>query len=384
MAAATAALLDRVDAARVALVVDDSDAARRAGLERSLVRVVRERRREDVVSPTMVRARLGVVAQAQLADRARESAGLAADHLLLVEVLSVDGAAVAQLRLVVTQTGAVIGTQQLPVSGTTTTTTAHAADLQRAAEDMADACAEAVEGKGLEIAAWQVAVPKATSTGAAQTAKLDRQVAAEMTRALRDRGFLVVERRQIDAAMGQLALAQLSSTDDAGALGKVLGAQGLVLVQVAEAGTSFEVTARLVGVETATVLTATSATIARDGVVGLNDVETRTPLESGLRSLVVPGWGQVENGQAAKGVLYAAGSYGALATTAGLGVATLLTRRAYDAVKANDDLSAADAGPKAVALREQANTLLVATAVAGGVTVVVWAFNVADAFANGD
>ena len=35
-------------------------------------------------------------------------------------------------------------------------------------------------------------------------------------------------------------------------------------------------------------------------------------------------------------------------------------------------------------LQAQPGSAVVATAVAGGVTVVVWAFNVADAFANGD
>lgn len=376
--------MDRVDAARVALVVDDDNDARRAGLERSLVRVVRERRREDVVSPAMVRARIGALVEAQLAERARDPAGVAADHLLLVELLAVDGGAVAQVRLVVTATGAVVGTEQVPVAGTTTATTAKAGDLQRAAEDMADAFAEAVEGAGIDIAAWQVAVPAASATGAALNAHLDRHVAAELSLALRERGFLVVERRQIAAAMNQLALAQLTSTEDAGALGKVLGAQGLVLAQVAEDGTAFQVTARLVGVETGAVLSASAATVAREGVVGLSAVETRTPIDSGLRSLAVPGWGQVENGDVGKAVFFGVGCYGALATTAALGVASVVTVNAYNNVGTSKSVSAAEATAQAVALRQQANTLLTATAIAGGVTAVVWAFNVVDAFANGD
>jgi hypothetical protein len=384
LAAATTTLLDRVDAARVALVVNDDNDARRAGLERSLVRVVRERRREDVVSPAMVRARLGTLVEAQLTERARDPAGLAADHLLLVELLAADGGAVAQLRLVVAATGAVVGTEKVPVTGTTTATTAKAGDLQRAAEDMADAFAEAVEGAGIDIAAWQVAVPAATATGGALTAHLDRHVAAELSLALRERGFLVVERRQIAAAMNQLALAQLTSTEDAGALGKVLGAQGLVLAQVAEDGASFQMTARLVGVETGAVLGASAATVAREGVVGLSSVETRTPIDSGLRSLAVPGWGQVENGEVGKAVFFGVGSYGALATTAALGVASVVTVNAYNNVSTSKTVSAAEATAQAVALRQQANTLLTATAIAGGVTAVVWAFNVVDAFANGD
>jgi len=377
-------LFDKADVARVVVVVDDTDERRRRSLERSLVRVMRDRRREDVVTPALVRARLGAAAASQLDDTGVADTAFAADHVLVAAVVSEGGRAVLALRLIVSATGAVVGTARVDVDGAAAASTASVQDIRAAAADIADVVAEAVEGTGAEVKTQRIAVPPAAAEGAALTARLDRFVATELTAALRARGFLVVERAALQTAMGQLSLAQLTGTDDAGALGKVLGAQSLLLAQVAEAGTSFVVTARLLDVETGVVLTASSASIRRDDVVALADVETRTPAEAAIRSAVVPGWGQAENGDGGKAVLFGVATYGALATTIGLGVLTGLTAAEYRALAPSEQLAADKVAERAVALREQANGLAVATAVAGGVTAVVWALNVTDALVSGD
>ena len=58
-----ALLVSAVEPARVAIVVVDALEVRRTAIERSLVRVMRDRAREDIVTPALVRARLGDAAQ---------------------------------------------------------------------------------------------------------------------------------------------------------------------------------------------------------------------------------------------------------------------------------------------------------------------------------
>lgn len=385
-------LLDKADAIRVVIVVADSDDVRRVSIERSLVRVARDRQREEIVTPSLVRARLGAAAAAQLTGSSGVAdSAFAADHVLIGDVVSEGGKAVLALRLIVSATGAVVGTARADVDGAATASSANAqdiraaaADIRAAAADIADVVAEDIEGTGADIKTVRIAVPPATAQGAALQARLDRFVAAELTNALRDRGFLVVEREQLSTAMGQLSLAQMTGTDDAGAIGKLLGAQAMLLSQVVEDGKSFVVSVRLLNVETGVVLGASQASIRRDGVVALADVETRTPAEAAVRSALAPGWGQAYNGDGGKAVLFGVTTYTALAATIGLGVATGLTRAAYLQLAPSLDLSAEKISAQAVTLREQANLLAAATAIVGGVTAVAWALNVTDALVSSD
>ena len=98
---ALAPLLDGADAARVVVVVSDTDDARRTSIERSLVRVLRDRRREDIITPALVRARLGAAAAAQLNDKGVADTAFAADHVLLADVVSEGGKAAVTMRLLV-------------------------------------------------------------------------------------------------------------------------------------------------------------------------------------------------------------------------------------------------------------------------------------------
>ncbi|MBM4280723.1 MAG: hypothetical protein FJ137_08165 [Deltaproteobacteria bacterium] len=363
------------------IVVDETDPVRRTALERALVRVLRDRRREDVVTPSLVRARLGAQAAAQAEGAASTAAaGLAADHVVVGDVVpSADGAVLA-LKLLSTEHGDVVASERVALDGGGARSTAAARSVGVACADLADVIAEAVEASGVAVRAHRVGIPPLQATGAAKAARLDRFLQAELSDALRARGFLVVERSELSKAMDQLSLQELTGTEKVAELGALLGAQSLVLGTVAEAGDRFVVSARVIGVEGAAVLGAAKATIEREGVVSMAAVETRTPAEAALRSAVAPGWGQAYNGEGVKAALFGVSTYAALAgTVAFAGTAAWSSQRYTTLRPGQDGLTAVEASKTAAGLREQANVLWTATAVVGGLTASLWTAGIADA-----
>ncbi|MDP2340823.1 MAG: DUF5683 domain-containing protein [Deltaproteobacteria bacterium] len=372
-------LLTAKEAGRVAVIVDDADPLRRLSLERSLVRTMRDRRREEVVTPALVKASLDHAAQVQLlGGNPKAATSLAADHIITATVIDQGGKPTLQLKLLYTETGGVLGTQSVDVDGKAQATSARSLDVRTAAADLADVIAEGVENRGVDVKSHRIAVPPAQATGAAKEARLDRFVQSELTAALRARGFLVVERGQLSTAMEQLSIQELTGTERVAELGQLLGAQSLALAQISEAGTTFIISARVVAVDSSEVLGAGSATIVRDDVVSLAAVETRTPGEAAVRSAIAPGWGQAFNGDGVKAVLFGLSTYGALATTVGLGIGAGASWAGYNGVS-TESQTPEEAGKQAVDLRNQTNNLLTATAVAGAVTASVWSLNVVDA-----
>ncbi len=373
-------LLDKAsEPARIAVYVDDSDGVRQKSLERALVRALRDRRREDVVTPSLVKASLDKAAEDQLKGGSSAAAkSLAADHVIVATVVDAGMNAQLSLKLLSVEKGDVVGVSTVAIDGAAAPNTAKALDVRTAAADIADVIAEGVEARGVDVKVHRIAVPPATATGAAKEARLDRFVQSELTAALRDRGFLVVERAALGTAMDQLAIQELQGTERVAELGQLLGAQSLLLVQVNDDATTFVVSARAVSVEGGDVLAAASAHVGRDDVVSLAAVEMRTPGEAAVQSAIAPGWGQAGNGDGVKAVLFGVATYGSLATTAALGVGAGVSWASYNAVGSNGE-SPEEAGKSAVSLRNQTNGLLTATAVAGAVTASVWSLNIVDA-----
>ena len=380
LTAATTALLRLApDAARVAvIVVDDTDVVRRRSLERSLVRVLRERRREDIVSPAIVQARLGEAQRPRLEQPGAAATALGADHVLIAEVqIGADSSTVA-LRLVRSDSAAVVGTAHAALLGSGGSVSTTLQSVRTACLDVAEAIAEVLEQGGIEARLLRLAVAPVKAEGAAKEGKVDRLVQSELASALAERGFLVVERARLQTAMDQLALQQMSDEQGA-AVGKIVGAGSIVLTSVAEANTAFLLDVRIVDVETGRVQGATRAELAREEVVAMADVEVKTPSEALFRSVLAPGWGQAYNGSPTKSVFFGVGTYGALATTVGLGVGAGLSYGAYLGVSA-DGTTAEEAAAEAVALREQTNVLVTATIGAAALTALAWGLNVGDAF----
>ena len=241
------------EAARIALYIDDADAARRVSLERTLLRALRDRRREDIVSPSLVKATLSATALSSLKGGDGVVPGLAADHVIVGVVSESSSGATLNMRLLFTQSGEVLSTGALALTASQRASTASARDVRTVASDIADVIAESVEARGVDVRQHRLAVTPANAAGAAKEARLDRFVQTELSAALRRRGFLVVERAQIAATLDQLAVQELGS-ERVAEVGKMLGAQSLVLSGVTDAGASFILTSRAVAVDSGDVL----------------------------------------------------------------------------------------------------------------------------------
>ena len=385
--ATTVALAAARDPVRVALFVEDEDVLRRARLERALLRALRERQREDVITAAYVRGVLDDNAEAQLQGGGTLTLqALVADHLLFARVVLEGDSAILELRTAVVATGEVVGSSRVPLAGPSGVASAGAGGnsaqplpLRSAVQDVADDIAEALELRGTDVRRHRLALAPVQGTGAAAVGRVDRFVEEALLRALAARGFLLVERARLGAAIEQLALGQALDEAGAPAVGKLVGAQSLLVARVAEDGTSFAIDARVIDVEHGQVLGATRARVPRNDVVTAAAVEMRTPLDAGVQSGLVAGWGQMENRRPLEAVLFGVGVYGALATTLGLAVGAGLTHVAYEAVAPGDGLSASAAAARAVELREQRDTLVIGSAIAGSTAAGLGLLNIVHA-----
>src|SRR5688500_14263660 len=196
------ALAGARDAVRVAVPpVDDVDEKRGRALERALVRALVDRHREEIVTPAYLRAKLA----AQAIGR-EEARAFACDHVLLASVGDEEGRAVLRLKLLHTETGAVLSTSSAALGAGAPSS---ARGVRVAMDELVDQIAVAVESQGREVRTHRTAVAVLGAQGAAKGSHLDTHLQAELVRGLARRGFLVVERRQLAAALDQMALGQV-------------------------------------------------------------------------------------------------------------------------------------------------------------------------------
>lgn len=377
-----------VEVVRVALVpVRDDDEARARRVETALLRALLERQREEVVTPSRIRAVLqDALETAVKTGEMKVFGALAADHALLSEVSDAGGERTVQLRLIDVETGLVVGQSEAKLPGEARSSRARAQTVRGAVSGLVDDLVIAIEAMPGEIRYQRVAVlPPVAETEPAKKARLDRFVQAQLTKGLRERGFLVVERAQLDKALAQMALGAELGEDDAPEVGKLLDAQALVFGTLAETGPAFRISVRAVSTQTAEVLGAFDAEIPREGLLSLasDAIETRTPEEAVFRSLIAPGWGQLYNRRPGKGLLFAGLGYGAAFTTVGLGIAAAVSFGLYSGYRPADGTPDAEVPKQVQGLRQQTNAFLMATAIAGVLTGAVWAAGVADAYLDG-
>ena len=383
IAAAVAQLMSAArEPARVAVLpVDDRDGARGAAIERAIVGALRDRGREEVLTPASVKR---TIADAAASTAPTQLAPLAADHVVVGAVVDAAGAPEVRLKLLLVQTGEVLAEARAPAGGAAAATTAKASTVRGAIAKLVDDVAWGVEAGQGDARYVRVAVaPLAAQGEAAVASRLDRYLQAELTDGLRERGFLVVERARLNAAIEQIALGQALGEDAAPQVGKLAGADVVVVGAVAEAGASFVVSARAVSTTTGQVVGAGGAEIPRDDVivVASGAAETKSAGEAVFRSLVAPGWGQAYNGEIGKSVFFAVAGYGAGLATIGLGVGALASWAAYGGYAGDvPPGSTATPGDVALALRRQTDVLLVGTGVAAAVALTAWAAGAVDAW----
>jgi TolB-like protein len=211
---------------------------------------------------------------------------------------------------------------------------------------------------------------KTESLGAVSAELLSARMAAQPR-------ILQVERRRITDVVGEIQRVEGGqvSPDGAVSVGKLLGANAVILGSVGDAGADYLLTARAVDVETGRILVAADTTVPQAGLVALSEdmVEVKTPLGAALRSAAVPGWGQVYNGDTARGITYMALFAGFAGTAI---VSAVLGSQAEDEYHENT-ASTVDARSEGNAHYERANIGLIGLG-------AVWAVSIVDAWLTGE
>jgi TM2 domain-containing membrane protein YozV/TolB-like protein len=330
------------DVASLAVVVAGSSPAERRAVSRALLRAAR---------------RMGVPAGAASADKPRVDA----DHALEVRIDGDASASVAQLLLVRIAGGEVRGRGQINLYGAADTITP---SLAAAAADVVDDAAIIVEEAGYLTLLYPIAIMPSTDEFPGSSAVL-RSWQNSLSQAAARRGFTVVDRSVVDDALRKSA--------DPQRVGQLSVARAVVLTNLVPVADALQVNVRWVDVESGAVIAANTTTVPREGVVTLAQVEQRSPADAAFSSAVVPGWGQMQNGQVGKGIGFAVLCSLGLASTVGLGVGTALAAQRYDA--AADPIIAKDS-------RGLANGLLAGAVAAGSVTGICWGVNVFDALVS--
>lgn len=186
-----------------------------------------------------------------------------------------------------------------------------------------------------------------------------------------------VERQRLQSVVGEIKRAEGGqvSSDGAVNVGKLLGANAVILGSVGDAGADYLVTARAVDVETGRVLVASDESVPRAGMVALSEdmVEVKTPLGAALRSAAVPGWGQIYNGDTVRGVAYIVGFAGFAGTAI---VSAELGREAKNEYQENK--------PDTVDRRDDGNAHYERVNIALAGLGVVWLASVLDAYFTGE
>lgn len=188
----------------------------------------------------------------------------------------------------------------------------------------------------------------------------------------------IIERGQIDQVMNELKLSMLGLTEGSNAekVGKLLGAEAMIVGSVSEVGDKFAIAARHVDVETGRVAFAREVQVPQAGAIALSSeyVVTKSRGDALFRSLLVPGWGQIYNNQDAKGYVFTGVTLGLIGAGVFQRVQSNKTHDEY--MKATSKDKATELYDKMSNQYDQSNLLF---AIAGG----VWVVNVVDAFISG-
>lgn len=126
-----------------------------------------------------------------------------------------------------------------------------------------------------------------------------------------DHNLFLVEREEVAKLVDEIQLGQMGlvSEKDAVEIGKMSGAQALVLGSVAEAGSEYLVQVRIVSVSEARVWASAETSLPAADLITLSSdaAVLRTRSGSIYRSLLLPGWGQFYNREPIKGSVFVGG-----------------------------------------------------------------------------
>jgi TolB-like protein len=258
---------------------------------------------------------------------------------------------------------------------------------QRAAAESAPELPAAIDKLAAQIVAAlpkgataKIAVAPFANLGPTAHEKKLGDVVSELlvTRLSGKPNIVIIERGQIDQILNELKLSMLGLTDGSNAekVGKLLGADAMIVGSVSEVGDKFAISARHVDTATGRVAFAKEVLVPQAGTIALSSkyIVTKSRGDALFRSLIVPGWGQVYNDQDAKGYVFTGVTLGVIG--AGVFQRMQYSKTHDDYMKATTKEDAAKFYDQQSNEYQQSNLLFY---IAGG----IWALNVADAFLNG-
>lgn len=244
-------------------------------------------------------------------------------------------------------------------------------------EDLGHAIAEILVRKRPDEIQRLAVLPFAVADDVAAEYKLGRLASEVMTAVLSARSRIdQVPGARIDAIVGEMDWLKGGWFDaqSAVAVGRLLGATRIVFGRVETASDRFIVTARVIDVQTAADLGGGNAEVPRVRFLSLAEdvIEVKSRTGTVIRSAVLPGWGQIYNGDVVRGTAYSTLFVGAAATATTFAV---LGSQAEDRYRQNT--------PDVVGERERANELYGRAEIALLATAGIWAIAVLDAAFTG-
>ena len=219
--------------------IDSPNLATSRRLEIKLIQIISEEGLE-VLTPEKVKQQL---AQAQTTGQMPSANNLWADHLLLGNATTAGDKLLVSLRLIKVGTGETVAQVDAFAGNSEKDSSLAAATMRGAVERIADDLHYEISQLPGDTRYQRVAVMPLEENGdAAKNLALGKYFQQEIGMALRERGFLSVERSRLNEAITQIGLAQALSAENAPATGKMVGAQVLVVGSVSEAGEKFIIT----------------------------------------------------------------------------------------------------------------------------------------------
>lgn len=127
-----------------------------------------------------------------------------------------------------------------------------------------------------------------------------------------DLGYHVVDRNQMEEIMDEyeLILSGMVDEEDAVEIGSLVGANVIATGSVTQLGNDFNITIRLISVESSEVIASGILSVPIESLIETITVyqyEDQYPISAMFRSMI-PGWGQFYNNQPAKGTMMLSGT----------------------------------------------------------------------------
>lgn len=248
--------------------------------------------------------------------------------------------------------------------------------IKYASRQILEALGKELKTEGLPFATLAVLPFKALDKGA-EEADVDAALAELFSTRLSSQDRVVaVERGRINSVISELNRANTGEISPQGAAqaGKLLGARYVLVGSVTTMGNALQATTRLVASETGEVLAGEVLRAPRSEFVKFQKdvVIPKSKIGAGIRSFLVPGWGQLYNGSKVSGYSTMILGLGAMGTAALFGYLGTVAESEYQENR-----------PETVARRLDANQNYRSARLAVWSYAAIWSYAIFDAYVSG-